>query len=140
VFIGPAEVGRNGFRIEVNAPQEGITSLALRFYPPLDSGQNVLRQDLALTTAGTLVLPTDKGIPFGVPGTWTLELSGSTALGTQPGARATFVVDNADGSQVSVPATTGSTVPVQVSVVDQSTTAAPFVTTTVAPPPPTSAP
>ena len=47
VFIGPAEVGRNGFRIEVNAPQEGITSLALRFYPPLESGQNVLRQDLA---------------------------------------------------------------------------------------------
>jgi copper transport protein len=140
VFIGPAEVGRNGFRIEVNAPQDGITSLALRFYPPVESGQNVLRQDLALTTAGTLVLPTDKGIPFGVPGTWTLELSGSTALGTQPGARATFVVDNADGSQVSVPATTGSTVPVQVSVVDQSTTAAPFVTTTVAPPPPTSAP
>jgi len=140
VFIGPAEVGRNGFRIEVNAPQDGITSLALRFYPPVESGQNVLRQDLALTTAGTLVLPTDKGIPFGVPGTWTLELSGSTALGTQPGARATFVVDNADGTQVSVPATTGSTVPVQVSVVDQSTTAAPFVTTTVAPPPPTSAP
>src|SRR4029079_3755753 len=115
VFIGPAEVGLNGFRIEVNAPPDGITSLALRFYPPLESGQNVIRQDLALTTAGTLVLPTDKGIPFGVPGQWTLELSGSTAQGTQPGAPATFVVDNTDGSQVSTPGSTGSTVPAQVS-------------------------
>lgn len=139
VFIGPAQVGRNGFRIEVNAPQDGITSLALRFFPPIDSGQNVIRQDLALTTAGTLVLPTDKGIPFGVPGTWTLELSGSTAQGTQPGARYTFQVLNADGSSVTTPGVTAPTIPVQVSVVDQSTTAAPFVTTTVAPPP-TSAP
>ena len=103
----------------------------MRFYPPVDSGQNVIRQDLALTTAGTLVLPTDKGIPFEVAGTWTLELSGSTALGTQPGARATFLVNAADGSEVTTPAgSTASHVPVQVSVVDQSTTSAPFVTTT----------
>jgi hypothetical protein len=67
-------------------------------------------------------------------------LIGATAQGSQPGARATFVVDNADGSQVSTPGASTSTVPVQVTVVDQSTTAAPFVTTTAAPPPPTSAP
>jgi copper transport protein len=140
VFIGPAEVGRNGFRIEVNAPQEGITSLALRFYPPIESGENVLRQDLALTTAGTLVLPTDKGIPFTVAGTWTLELSGSTALGTQPGARATFVVGSADGTEVQTPGSTTPTVPAQISVVDQSTTTAPFVTTAPPTPPPTTAP
>jgi copper transport protein len=140
VFIGPAEVGRNGFRIEVNAPQEGITSLALRFYPPVESGKNVLRQDLALTTAGTLVLPTDKGIPFEVAGTWTLELSGSTALGTQPGARFTFVVNPADGSEITTPGSTASTVPVAVTVVDQATTSAPFVTTAPPTPPPTTAP
>jgi uncharacterized membrane protein len=140
VFIGPAEVGRNGFRIEVNAPQEGITSLALRFYPPPESGKNVIRQDLKLSTAGTLVLPTDKGIPFEVPGTWTLELSGSTAQGTQPGARATFVVSSVNGGAVSTPSTTTATVPVQVTVVDQSTTSAPFVTTTPPTPPPTTAP
>lgn len=140
VFIGPAEVGRNGFRIEVNAPQEGITSLALRFYPPPESGQNILRQDLPLTTAGTLVLPTDKGIPFGAAGTWTLELSGSTALGTQPGARATFLVNAVDGTEITTPGSTASTVPVQVSVVDQATTSAPFVTTTTPTLPPTTAP
>ena len=140
VFIGPAEVGRNGFRIEVNAPQEGITSLALRFYPPVESGKNVIRQDLALTTAGTLVLPADKGIPFEVPGTWTLELSGSTALGTQPGARATFLVDNADGSDAGSPVGSTSSLPVQVTVVDQATTSAAFVTTTTPTLPPTSAP
>jgi hypothetical protein len=139
VFIGPATVGRNGFRIEVNAPQEGITSLGLRFYPPVESGQQVIFQPLVLSTAGTLVLPTDKGIPFGAAGTWTLELSASTAQGTQPGARATFLVDQPDGSE---PITTGGggTTPgpsVGVSVVNQVTTSAPFVTTAPPTPPPT---
>jgi putative copper export protein/methionine-rich copper-binding protein CopC len=140
VFIGPAEVGRNGFRIEVNAPQEGITSLGLRFYPPVETGSEVIFQPLALTTAGTLVLPTDKGIPFAVPGTWTLELSGSTALGTQPGARFTFLVNPTDGTEITTPGSTASTPPVQVSVVDQATTSAPFVTTAPPTPPPTTAP
>lgn len=133
VFIGPSQIGRNGFRIEVSEPAEGITSLGLRFYPPIDSGQNVIFQPLNLTTAGTLVLPTEKGLPFGVGGTWTIELSGSTALGTQPGARATFVVDNADGTatgDTTAPQGTAPSVPVEVTVVDQSTTSAPFVTTT----------
>jgi putative copper export protein/methionine-rich copper-binding protein CopC len=144
VFIGPAVApARNGFRIEVNTPQEGITSLALRFYPPIESGRNVIRQDLPLSTAGTLVLPTENGIPFEVPGTWTIELVGSTAIGTQPGARATFVVASADaGTTGSIPA--GTTVPPQgsvgVSVVEQPTTSAGFVTTTTAPPTTTSVP
>jgi copper transport protein len=140
VFIGPAQVGLNGFRIEVNAPQEGITSLALRFYPPVESGKNVIRQDLALSTAGTLVLPIDKGIPFQVPGTWTLELSGSTALGTQPGARFTFLVGSEDGTEVTTTLATSQSVPAQISVVDQSTTTAPFVTTAPPTQPPTTPP
>ena len=132
VFIGPAEVGRNGFRIEVNAPQEGITSLALRFYPPVESGQNVIRQDLALTTAGTLVLPTDKGIPFEVRRHVDARAqrldrarNATRRAGDVPRRRRrrerghdTSRFDRVD------------TLPVQVSVVDQSTTSAPFVTTT----------
>jgi copper transport protein len=141
VFIGPGQIGLNGFRIEVNAPQDGITSLGLRFYPPANSGQSVLFQPLALTTAGTLVLPTDNGLPFGVAGTWTLELSASTALGTQPGAQATFLVDAADGTQVTTPGQPTATTPgVSVSVVDQTTTTAPFVTTAAPTLPPTTPP
>jgi putative copper export protein/methionine-rich copper-binding protein CopC len=131
VFIGPGTIGRNGFRIEVNAPQEGITSLGLRFYPPANSGQNVLFQPLNLTTAGTLVLPTENGLPFGVAGTWTIELSASTATGTQPGAQATFLVDAADGTQVTTPGQPTSTIAVSVNVVDSTTATAPFVTTTL---------
>jgi len=131
VFIGPARVGLNGFRIEVNAPQEGITQLGLRFYPPVESGRPVLFQPLNLTTAGTAVLPTEIGLPFEVPGTWTLELSATTALGTQPGARSEFLVAPADGTVATDPGATTTTLPVQVSVVDQSTTTAPFVTTTL---------
>jgi hypothetical protein len=87
------------------------------------------------------VLPTEIGLPFAVPGTWTLELSATTALGTQPGARATFPVAPADGTvQETVPGASTTTVPVQVSVVDQSTTTAPFVTTTLAPTTSTSSP
>jgi copper transport protein len=130
VFIGPARVGRNGFRIEVEAPQEGITNLSLRFLPPIESNSPVIRQDLGLTTAGTAVLPTDIGLPFQVAGQWTIELIASTTLGSQPGARATFQVDPADGSTSSLPSTTSTTVPVDISIVDQSTTSAPFVTTT----------
>ena len=58
------------------------------------------------------MLPQDIGLPLHVPGTWTLELSASTAVGTQPGASTTFLVENADGTQPSVPgAATGTTLP-----------------------------
>jgi hypothetical protein len=75
-----------------------------------------------------------------VPGTWTLVLSATTAVGTQPGASTTFLVENGDGSQPSVPgAPVGSTVPgasVVVSVVGQTNAPAPFVTTAPPTPPP----
>lgn len=132
VLIGPGRVGKNGFRIEVNAPAEGINGLTLRFIPPVGSGQGAIRQPIPLSTAGTAVLTIDNGIPLLTPGTWTLELIASTTTGTQPGAQRTFLVENADGSQPSIPAS-GTTQPqsasVVVSVVDQSTTIAPFVTT-----------
>jgi putative copper export protein/methionine-rich copper-binding protein CopC len=133
VFIGPARVGLNGFRIEVEAPAEGINGLTLRFVPPPGATVGAIRQPIALTTAGTMVLPQDVGIPFQVPGTWTLVLSASTAVGTQPGATTTFLVENGDGTQPSVPgAPTGTTLPsapVVVTVIGQTNTTAPFVTT-----------
>ena len=113
------------FRIEVNGAAGGDHQPRPALLPPPESGQNILRQDLPLTTAGTLVLPTDKGIPFGAAGTWTLEFSGSTALGTQPGARATFLVNPVDGTQTRPRRARPRRCVVVVSVVDQPTTTAP---------------
>lgn len=144
VLIGPGRVGPNGFRIEVNAPAEGINGLTLRFIPPPGSTSGPIRQAIPLTTAGTAVLTTDNGLPLNEAGTWTLELIASTTSGTQPGAQATFLVENADGTQPVIPATGSTVAPnvdVVVSVVDQTTTVAPFVTTAPpTPPPSTTAP
>jgi copper transport protein len=130
VLIGPATVGLNGFRIEVEAPQDGITNLALHFIPPDPTVNPSILQTIPLTTAGTVVLDDAVGLPFNVPGTWTLELIASTALGTQTGARTEFVVAAADGTTPTVPAATlpvGSPV---VSSVIPVTTSPGFVTTT----------
>lgn len=141
VFIGPGRVGLNGFKIEVDAPAEGITNLSLRFIPPEGSNLGPILQTVPLTTAGTAVLKAAEGLPLNAPGTWTLEVTASTATATLPGALQTFLVVNADGSQLSVPSQPTLPSPsVVVSEVQQSTTTAPFVTTTLAPVVVTSAP
>jgi copper transport protein len=138
VFIGPATVGRNGLKVVVTEPSEGITTFVLRFTPP-EGGQWILEQPIPLTGEGTAVLDDSVGLPFDVPGVWTLELVASTAAGVQEGAAITFEVFNADGSRVTIPETPPSS-PVSVSIVDQSTTTAPVVTTTLPPVTSTSAP
>jgi copper transport protein len=149
VFIGPSRVGRNGFRIEVEAPQEGINGLTLRFIPPAGSNANGFRQLIPLTTAGTAVLPTSEGLPFTAAGQWTLELIANTTTGSQPGAQLTFAVANADGTENTIPAANTTPAPAQAptpgavvtSVVDQQTSVAPFVTNPPIPTnPPTSPP
>jgi copper transport protein len=137
LLIGPGRVGLNGFRLEINAPQDGIANVSLRFVPPAGSNGRPVRQPITLTTAGTAVLETETGIPFDVAGQWTLEFSAATATGVLQAATQTFNVVNPDGSQLTIPAqqTVAPVAPVapQVSVIDQTTTTAPFVTTTLAP-------
>jgi len=136
VFIGPSVVGRNGLRVEVEQPADGITNLTLRFLPPPNSNVFGLVQSIPLSGAGTAVLPESDGLPFGAAGTWTLEFSTSTAIGVQDGATGgTFSVLNADGSTVTVPAPTN--VPVDTTIIDQATTSASFATTTTTLPPTT---
>lgn len=141
VYIGPAQVGRNGFRIEVDAPAENINNLTLRFIPPEGSNLPSLEQPIPLTTWGTAQLAIADGLPFQVGGVWTLQVSVSTATGTLDGATRTFQVFDADGNEVVTPQVPVST-PTQISVVEQSNTTAPFATTTTTPPPttPTTAP
>ncbi len=128
VFIGPGIVGLNGLKVEVDQPPEGITNLTLRFVPPEGSNAFIVQQAIPLTTAGTAILKTSEGLPFSVPGSWTLELSASTTTGVLENATYTFAVADANGDYVTIPpAVTGASV--QVELIDQSTTTAPFGTT-----------
>ncbi len=142
VKIGPARVGLNGFRIEVENPPDNINDLTLVFEPPDGSNAPSLAQPIPLQTWGTAQLDIADGLPFQVGGVWTLKLSVSTATGTLQDATSTFQVLDAEGNEVLEPEVLGST-PTQVEIIDQTTTTAPFATTTtVAPPtsPPTSEP
>ena len=51
VKIGPARVGRNGFRIEVENPPDNINGLTLEFEPPAGSNAPSLLQSLGEDTA-----------------------------------------------------------------------------------------
>jgi copper transport protein len=136
VFIGPAQVGRNGFRIEVEAPEDNINNLSLLFIPPEGSNLPSLQQAIPLSTWGTAQLATEDGLPFQVGGVWTLQLSVVTATGTLDGATRTFQVFDAEGNEVVTPQSVAST-PTQISTVEQTNTTAPFATTTTTTPPTT---
>lgn len=125
VYIGPGRVGLNGLKVEVEQPAEGLTSLTLRFVPPPGSGAFIVQQAIPLSTAGTAFLETAEGLPFLVPGTWTLELSASTTMGVLENATYTFAVTDASGAFVTI-APVDNGVPVQVELIDQVTTTAPF--------------
>ncbi len=134
VFIGPGRVGLNGLKVEVEQPPDGITNLTLRFVPPVNSNAFIVQQAIPLTTWGTAILETVDGLPFTVPGTWTLELSASTTTGVLENVTYTFAVTDPEGVSVTVP-TSVSAVPVQVELIDQVTTTAPFGTTPPTDPP-----
>ena len=141
VYIGPAQVGLNGFRIEVDGPAENINNLTLLFIPPEGTNLPSLQQAIPLSTWGTAQLATADGLPFQVGGVWTLQVSVSTATGTLDGATRTFQVFDAEGNEVVTPQSPVST-PTQISVVEGSNTTAPFATspTTSSTTTPTTAP
>lgn len=129
VFVGPSRVGRNGIKIEVEAPADGITNLELHFVPPPGTPARSVRQPIPLTTAGTAWLPQSVGLPFEVEGTWEVRIFASTANGVVDGLANTFRVDPADGTASTAttpPDDSTSLPPVQTSIIEQSTTTAPF--------------
>lgn len=127
VKIGPAEVGLNGFRVEVEAPPDNINDFSLHFVPPEGSNLPSMLQPIPLATWGTAQLATEDGLPFRVGGVWSLQVNVSTATGTLQGATRTFQVFDADGNEVTTPQVPVST-PTETSVIDQTTTTAPFAT------------
>lgn len=127
VFVGPGAVGLNGLKVEVEKPPDGITNFTLRFVPPIGSDAFIVQQAIPLSTAGTAILETAQGLPFTVPGTWTLELSVSTGTGVLENVTSTFLVTDAGGNVVTIPPTV-STVPLSTELIDQVTTTAPFGT------------
>lgn len=86
-------VGRNGVRVVVAQPTEGLTNLVVRFVPPVDSGaaEVVLNVPPALAGAGAAVLDVDEGVPLDVPGVWTLVVSATTPGGAHT-AQKTFTL------------------------------------------------
>jgi putative copper export protein/methionine-rich copper-binding protein CopC len=150
VSIGPGRVGRNGIKVEIDAPQDGVTDVNVRLIPPLNSapcdvatetGGCEVIQPIPLSGAGTAVLLTENGVPLGVPGTWTLEFSAGTAQGVLQGATNTFLVAAADGTIDTTPVTaTTVAVSVQTSVVAPPSNSAELATTTTTVAPSTTAP
>ncbi|MFZ9042219.1 MAG: CopD family protein [Ilumatobacteraceae bacterium] len=146
VRVGPGFAGPTGLRVDVRAPEAGISSLLLRFIPPEGSGAATVEQPIPATGAGTYYLDDSMGVPLLAVGVWTLELSASTTTGILESARYTFELAGRDGVDVST-TTPGPVSEVSVAIVEQVTTTAPFVGTpvSVAPgpigtSPPTSAP
>lgn len=140
VRVGPGLAGPTGLRVDVESPEEGITSLVLRFVPPENSGAFIVEQAIPLSGAGTAYLDDSIGLPLNAAGVWTLELSASTTTGVLERAQYTFELRLPDGTQATTIAPQ-VTADVNVSIVEQTTTTAPFATTTAPPTtPPTSAP
>jgi copper transport protein len=130
VFVGPSRVGMNGMKIEVEAPADGITNLVLRFLPPAGADAFGYEVTVPLTTSGTAWIDDDNGMNFTVAGEWTLELSASTATGVIEDAEHRFTVVGGDGDAVASTTTVATSGDVGVTVIDQTTTTAPFGTTT----------
>lgn len=125
VRVGPGVAGPTGLRVDVRAPEEGLTSLVLTFIPPENSGAFIVQQAIPLSGAGTAYLDNSIGLPLNAAGVWTLELSASTQTATLEGASYTFELLQPDGTQATstIAAPTGD---VNVSVLEQSSTTAPF--------------
>ncbi len=109
LFLDPARAGLdNAIRVEVNAPDTGISGLQIVFHPPAATQGNTITQPIPLTGRGAAESPDGGGVPFDVAGNWTFEVQATLTNGTVGGVRNPFQVLNNDGSaadpsDVSVP-------------------------------------
>ena len=101
----------------------------MRFVPFEGSEAFIVEETIPLTGAGTAYRDDSIGLPLNAAGVWTLELSAATATGVLESAQYTFELTLPDGTQATTIAPQPST-EVSVSVVEQSTTTAPFATST----------
>ncbi|MDA0371584.1 MAG: copper resistance protein CopC [Actinomycetota bacterium] len=102
VKVTPASVGLNAVRIDVYSPNTGLTDLVVQFNPPTSDGASVTL-NVPLDGAGAARLPVSEGVPFGVPGLWTVIVTGNGPAGPLPSVTYTVSVTSRDGATM-VPA------------------------------------
>lgn len=83
IKIGPAAVGPNAVRIDVFAPETGISNLVVQFNPPTQNSPGVTLT-VPLDRAGGALLPLTEGIPLGEPGLWTVTVTANGPQGPLP--------------------------------------------------------
>lgn len=137
--IGPATVGRNGFKLEVDAPEAGLSNVRLRFKPPAGAPAEArfwIDQPVReLTGAGIAYLDDSRGIPLLASGTWTVELTAVTPTGSVALSN-TFIVQEQGGGVITQPVEQ-PTPNVSIVIVDPPTNTADFATTPTPSPTPT---
>lgn len=77
-------VGLNAVKVDVNTPATGLSGLTISFKPPTGTnGFEVVMTLPQFTGAAVGVLPVNEGIPLGVPGVWTIQITATTPTGPQ---------------------------------------------------------
>ncbi|MEL6890362.1 MAG: CopD family protein [Actinomycetota bacterium] len=92
-------VGRIGMEVDVTSPAEGLSNLQVVFTAPpnsLNVGQII--QPVPLTGTGVAVRLESEGLPFAVPGDWTVQVTATTPLGQAESETLTLRVFQADGT------------------------------------------
>ena len=118
VKITPAKVGLNAVRLDLYSPDSGVTDLQVQFNPPTNNTASVTLM-VPLDGEGAARLPLKEGIPFGIPGLWTVIVSGNGPGGPLPSVTYTVSVMSNDGEDLTVATTqpaTGVTVNTAVTV------------------------
>ncbi len=121
VSLDPSRVGLNGLEVLVVETPAPITDLVVEFDPEVGSYGRGTIQDIPLTGRGVARLPLGTGLPFDVPGTWTVTVTVSYETGLRAVATGAVMIYEAEGSTptasttlpavpTSIVGTTGSTI------------------------------
>ena len=108
VKITPAKVGLNAVRLDLYSPDSGVTDLQVQFNPPTNNTASVTLM-VPLDGKGAARLPMKEGIPFGIPGLWTVIVSGNGPGGPLPSVTYTVSVMSNDGEDLVVSTTQPAT-------------------------------
>ena len=109
VRMTPAKVGPNAVRIDVYAPEQGLTELEVEFTPPTPGSASVTLT-VPLDGAGGALLPVSEGIPIGEAGLWTVKVTANGPDGPLPSVTYTVNI-TADGLTTLVDPNASTTTP-----------------------------
>lgn len=105
--VDPAKVGPNALLFEVKKPLTGISSIQVRFEPPVNTTANAVVWTITnLPGIGGAYLPQSVGIPLGVAGAWSVTVDVVAAAGTLHSTELLDVKPNGVGSIAPLPTVT----------------------------------